>query len=131
MSGGHTAAFQAVTGVILIEVKTLINFDTFNNTAQNVALHYSKKLECVLAEQVILGEKDITTAEEAKTFTEFFWQMSDLDAEDYQNDIQVKGGVGLEYWLEKIMNLFIGYLKKLGFQQQWIDESNRINHGNH
>jgi hypothetical protein len=35
-----------------------------------MALHYSKQLKCVLAEQVVLGEKDITTAKEAKAFTE-------------------------------------------------------------
>ncbi len=57
--------------------------------------------------------------------------MSDLALEDYQNDIQLEGGVDLDHWLEKIMNIFIGYLKKLSFQQQWIDESNRINHGNY
>lgn len=105
----------------------MINFSENNSAAKKVAIYYAKKLSNSHMESLILGESDIASEEDAIALTRFFWAMSDLAAEDYENDVEVEGGIDLERSLEKIMNIFIGYLRKIGFFQQWVDESNKIN----
>lgn len=106
----------------------MMEFNEYNQSAKKVALHYAKKLNSKYAEDVLKGERDINCKEDAKLLTQFFWSMSDEAAEDHLNDVEVEGGVDLEFWLEKLMNIFIGYMNKMGFNQCWVDESNRINH---
>ncbi|WP_444934151.1 hypothetical protein [Microbulbifer sp. JTAC008] len=79
------------------------------------------------AENIVLGKDDITSTEDAKRLTQFFWDMADQAAEDYQTDKELEFEVDLESCMEKLMNKFIGHTKKAGFNQQWVEESNRIN----
>lgn len=105
----------------------MMEFTQQNETARRVALHYAERLDNVLAKSVLTGDRTIDILSDAVEFTNFFWTMTDLAVEDHENDIKVIGGVNLEFWMEKLMNIFIGYLKESGFYRAWVDESNRLN----
>ncbi|WP_444899862.1 hypothetical protein ACJJIT_02440 [Microbulbifer sp. SSSA003] len=104
-----------------------MKFNENDLLVRHIAIHYSHKLKNQLAEDILLGKRDITSTEETKLLTQFFWQMADQAAKDYQIDGQPYIDVDLETCMEKLMNIFIGYTKRAGFNQQWIEESNRIN----
>lgn len=105
----------------------MMEFTQQNETARRVALHYAERLDNVLATSVLTGGRTIDSFSDAVEFTNFFWTLTDLAVEDHENDIEVIGGGDLEFLMEKLMNIFIGYLKESGFYQAWVDESNRLN----
>ncbi|MGL6161809.1 hypothetical protein [Microbulbifer sp.] len=105
----------------------MMKFSDHLKPAQEVALHYANKLKNSLAARVLAGEKDISTVDEAVELTRFFWEMTDCAVDDQKGGVEVAGTSDLEHWMERLMNVFIGYFKDMGFQQQWIEESNRIN----
>ena len=105
----------------------MLNFTDKNMSAKEMALHYANKLKHNLAIETIHGNKDITTKEEAIELTDFFWSMTDEAVKDEQNNIEVVGVNNLQFWMEKLMNIFIGYLSRCGFKDEWVRESNRIN----
>jgi len=107
----------------------MIEFTPQYEKAKEIALHYAEQLNNNFIIDVLEGIKNITSSYEAVEFTKFFWDMTDLAAEDHKNDIEVAGVSDLEFWMEKLMNIFIGHLKKIGFYQSWVDESNKINSG--
>ncbi|WP_020414599.1 hypothetical protein [Microbulbifer variabilis] len=53
--------------------------------------------------------------------------MTDQAAENYQAAKELAFEIDLNSCMEKLMNIFIGYTKGAGFNQQWIEESSRIN----
>ncbi|WP_444958631.1 hypothetical protein [Microbulbifer sp. ZKSA002] len=108
-------------------MQAMIEFSEHETTIKGVALYYSRELENQFAEDLILGINDINSANEARKLTQFFWDMADQAAEDYQADEELEFEVDLETCMERLMNIFIGYTKRAGFNQQWIEESNRIN----
>ncbi|WP_444940776.1 hypothetical protein ACJJI3_20510 [Microbulbifer sp. ZKSA004] len=108
-------------------MQAMIEFSEHETTIKGVVLYYSRKLENQFAEDLVLGVNDITSANEARKLTQFFWDMADQAAEDYQADEELEFEVDLESCMERLMNIFIGYTKRTGFNQQWIEESNRIN----
>ena len=105
----------------------MINFTETNMPAKNIALHYAKKLNNQLALNVFKGNSDIASKEEAIEFAEFFWTMTDESVEDYEKGIEVAGETDLVHWMEKLMNITIGYMNSCGYKEQWTTESNRIN----
>jgi hypothetical protein len=107
----------------------MMNFTETNKPAKDVALHYAKKLNNSFVADVINSKKEITNKEDAIAFTNFFWKMTDESVDDYENNIEIAGVTDLEHWMEKLMNITIGYLTRCGFKEEWIEESNRINHG--
>jgi hypothetical protein len=107
----------------------MMNFTEINKPAKHVALHYAQKLDNIFAADVIAGKKEISNKEEAVELTNFFWKMTDESVKDYENNVEVAGVKDLEHWMEKLMNIIIGYLTCCGFKDEWTRESNRINHG--
>ena len=105
----------------------MITFTEINQPAKLLGLHYAKQLKNEFAEEVIKGDKDVSSKEEAIEFTNFFWQMTDQAVIDQENENQVAGIHDLEFWMEKLMNITIGYLSSCGYKDQWTIETNRIN----
>ena len=95
--------------------------------ALELTKYYAEKLDSQLALEIINNNRDISNIEEARELTRFFWAMADLAAEDYEQGADIASSYDLERWMEKLMNIFIGYMKKFGFFQIWTDESNDIN----
>ncbi|OZG70141.1 hypothetical protein BTA51_27620 [Hahella sp. CCB-MM4] len=105
----------------------MMEFSEYQQPAKTIALHYASRAENSLASMVYGGQMDVRNAEEAKTLTEFFWSMSDDAAEDHAEDREISNQYDLEFWMEKLMNITIGYLTSLGYGDVWKDESFRIN----
>jgi len=107
----------------------MMNFTETTLPAKNLALHYAEKLNNQLAINIIQGKSDLKNSDEAIQFTAFFWAMTDESVEDYENNIEISGVTDLQHWMEKLMNITIGYMKSCGFKEEWTRESNRINGG--
>ena len=105
----------------------MMTFNDRDTEARDLAMHYASQLNNELAREVLSGKKNISNSEEAIAFTQFFWEMTDLAVQDYEDNIEINGILDFEHWMEKLMNIFIGYLKKSGFSQQWKEVSDRIN----
>ncbi len=106
----------------------MMNFTQTNKPAMCIALHYAQKLDNTFVADVITGKKEISSKEDAIAFTAFFWEMTDESVKDYENGVEIAGVSDLEHWMEKLMNITIGYLTRCGFKGEWVKESNRINH---
>lgn len=104
-----------------------MKFNEDDLLVRHIAIHYSRKLKNQLTENIVLGNSDIASSDEARRLTQFFWDMASQAAKDYQNDGQPDIDVDLEDCMEKLMNIFIGYTKRASFNQQWVEESNKIN----
>jgi len=105
----------------------MMNFTEVNVPAKKIALHYAQRLNNQLAINVIEGRSEILSKDEAIKFTAFFWEMVDESVEDDKNNIEVVGVTDLEHWMEKLMNIIIGYMNRSGYKEEWTRESNRIN----
>lgn len=105
----------------------MMKFDEYQQPAKMIAIHYAIQLQSSLAQDILEGKKQLTSKEEAVEITHFFWDMVDCAVEDENNDMVIAGEVDMQHWMEKLMNIFIGYCRKMGFEDQWTDESNKIN----
>lgn len=105
----------------------MMNFDQHLFPAKAIALHYAEKLESPLAQVIIRADRNLASKDEAVELTHFFWEMVDCAVDDQQDDKTIAGETDMEYWMEKLMNVFIGYCKENGYEPQWADESNQIN----
>jgi len=105
----------------------MMNFTETNMPAKNVALHYAEKLNNQPAISIFQGKSDLKTSNEAIEFTAFFWAMTDESVEGYENNIEITGVTDLGRWMEKLMNISIGYMNSCGFKEEWTSESSRIN----
>ena len=45
--------------------------------------------------------------------------MTDMAAEDYNQNMQVEGIDDIEFWMHKLFNKVYGYMAKNGFQDEW------------
>ena len=106
----------------------MINTTEDTQPAIIIAIHYAQKLNSNLATQVFQSGKDISTKEEAAELTIFFWNMLDEAVTDQENNIEIAGVYDLEHWMEKLMNITIGYLSRRGFKDEWTKISNQLNH---
>ncbi|WP_444929724.1 hypothetical protein ACJJIF_18330 [Microbulbifer sp. SSSA002] len=104
-----------------------MEFNKYELAAKDIAIHYARQLNNRWAENIILCNSDLLSEDEARRLTQFFWDMADQAAEDYQADEELEFEVDLESCMERLMNIFIGHIQKAGFGQQWIEESGRIN----
>jgi len=93
-----------------------------------LALHYAQQLNSNLATQVFQCSKEILTIEDATELTMFFWNMTDEAIADQDNNLEIAGVYDLEHWLEKLMNLTIGYLSRRGFKDEWNKTTSQL-HG--
>lgn len=88
------------------------------------ATYYANKLkETKILE--LLEQGKVTNSSEATDLSEFFWKMVDASIEDEKQDIHLPWKEGAEFWNEKIMNTFSGYLEKVGYEKEWDDVFDR------
>ncbi|WP_444887153.1 hypothetical protein [Microbulbifer sp. JMSA008] len=85
-------------------LKMVIKRNAYELTARDAAIHYTRNPANQSTENIILSNNDISSA-----------------------DKEIKLEVDLDRLMEKLINIFIGYTKNVGFYLQWIEESNRIN----
>lgn len=84
------------------------------------AVYYAKKLadEKILA---ILGQGEIKNSSDATRLSEFFRRMVEASIEDEKRNLELPWTENVEFWNEKLMNSFSGYLERAGYEKEWND----------
>ncbi len=86
------------------------------------AKFYAKKLNDKAALS-ILESGVVKSAEEARHLSVFFWSMVNKSIEDHNNKVILPWAEGAEFWNEKLMYSFSGYLERSGFENEWEEVS--------
>ena len=105
----------------------MINFTEANAPARKIAIYYSEKLNDGLAYELFENGVDISSEEQATDLVRFFWKMADEAVQEQENNTGLATEYDLEFWMEKLMNIVIGYFSRQGYKEVWVRESNRIN----
>ncbi|KEQ17201.1 hypothetical protein [Endozoicomonas numazuensis] len=82
------------------------------------AEYYAKKMEDKRTAE-ILKRGSVSNTDEARHLSLFFWKMVDASIDDEKKDIQFPWEEGAEFWNEKLMNSFSGYLENSGYENEW------------
>ena len=91
---------------------------------REIATHYANKLNDYTTIE-ILTRGEVNNSDEATCLSEFFWKMVDLSIDDETSGKELPWVAGTEFWNEKIMNSFSGYLERVGYEKEWDDVSDK------
>ena len=97
----------------------MLDYSGTDRRAKNVALHYAKELADPALIEIIVGNRPVTSRDEATALAEFYWSMLDSSAEDFKNGIAIDGEVGVQFWMERLLNIIGGYLENSGYGDIW------------
>lgn len=97
----------------------MLDFSGKDQKAQQVCLHYARKLNAEQLIPIIECKAAVGSKDEALALAQFFWQMLEAAAEDRDNQIEVLGEKDLQHWMERSMNIISGYLERIGYQDEW------------
>ena len=86
------------------------------------AKHYAEKLNDELTLS-ILNAGEVKNSAEARHLSMFFWNMVDRSIEDRDNKVHLPWPEGGEFWSEKLLYSFSGYLERAGFEDEWEEIS--------
>ena len=71
----------------------------------------------------ILHSGVVKSSEEARHLSIFFWSMVDKSIKDHNDKVVLPWPEGAEFWTEKLMYSFSGYLERAGFGDEWEEVS--------
>ncbi|TQV83988.1 hypothetical protein FKG94_04765 [Exilibacterium tricleocarpae] len=97
----------------------MLDFSGNDQKAKLVALHYANQFDDLITIELIENKREVTDKDEARKLAEFYWKMLDASAEDQENGVKVLGEVGLQYWMERLLNIVGGYLSSIGYEDEW------------
>lgn len=97
----------------------MLDFIGKEQKAQLMCLHYAKELNAHNLVAILDCRAPVKSKEEAEALAKFFWNMLDASAADKDNSVEVLGERDLQYWMERNMNIFLGYLYQIGFGDEW------------
>lgn len=83
---------------------------------------YAEKLNDEVALS-ILESGVVKNQMEARHLSLFFWNMVSKSIEDHKNKVVLPWAEGAEFWSEKLMYSFSGYLERAGFENEWEEIS--------
>jgi len=86
-----------------------------------VALHFADRLDDARAKKII-EEGSVSSSQEATYLSKFFWKMVDKSVDDEAKKLPLPCDGGAEFWTEKLLNSFGGYLERVGFEVEWDNE---------
>lgn len=89
------------------------------------AKYYADKLENNEA-KAILTKLNVSNATEATILAQFFWDMVKASIKDENSGLKLEWDDGAEFWNEKLLQSFSGYLERTGYEQQWEDVTDSI-----
>lgn len=107
----------------------MLNYNEASNPAKMLAIHYSNRVGDADLIRFMSGQSGVSSKEMAIRIADGFWQMTDMAAEDYNQNRQVEGIDDIEYWMHKLFNKVYGYMAKNGFQDEWelrYDRQNKV-----
>jgi hypothetical protein len=88
------------------------------------AKHYAKKLNDDLALRILI-ENTVTNSDEAKALSQFFSNMVKASIRDEKDGVELPWDDGAEFWSEKLLQTFSGYLERTGFETEWDEISDK------
>ena len=97
----------------------MLDFSANDEKAKLVALHYANQFNDTDIVELLENQRAVENREEAIKLAEFYWKMLDAFAGDQENSIEVLGEIGLQYWMERLLNIISGYLVNLGYEKEW------------
>ena len=92
-----------------------------------IAQHYANQLNNDLAAKFFSMQIAVASKSDAEQLTRFYWEMVDQAVDDQDNEISIEDVSDLQFWMEKLMNIVMGYLKRVGMYEVWSDVSDQIN----
>lgn len=72
--------------------------------------------------KLLLEGGNITSSDDARYLSQFFWKMVNLSEEENRKSLNIPCEGNAQFWTEKMYNTFGGYLDKVGFGDEWDEE---------
>jgi hypothetical protein len=88
---------------------------------KDFAINYAKELDRPIVLS-ILNRGFVETEEEARALSAFFWDMVDKSIEVEKQGASPKWHEGSQFWTEKLLQTFSGYLEATGYSDIWDQE---------
>lgn len=97
----------------------MLDFSGNDAKAKLIALYYADKLMSPNLLEILSAKRNVADREEAIVLAKFYWKMLDASVQDEVNHVEVLGEVGLQFWMERLLNIVGGYLAKIGYEDEW------------
>jgi hypothetical protein len=97
----------------------MLDFSGNDAKAKLVAVYYAEEFKNDVVLAMLTNSAEVKNKEEAILLAEFFWQLVDATARDREEGKVVLGEANLQYWVERLLNIIGGYLKRNGYEVEW------------
>lgn len=97
----------------------MLDFSGSDQKAQQVALHYAQEFNDSFLIDLINQKNTVKNKEDAIALAHFFWQVVDAAARDREYGLLVAGERNTQPWVERLLNIIGGYLKRSGYEAEW------------
>jgi len=97
----------------------MLDFTGNDEKAKLVAEHYANQFHNDIVLEILNEPRGVRNKEEAIILSKFFWEMLDASAFDKDQGKVVLDETDLQHWIERLMNIIGGYLKKNGYKEEW------------
>ena len=97
----------------------MLDFSGNDEKAKLVAAHYAGQFNNIVVLEILNQPRAVKNKEEAILLSKFFWEVLDAAALDRENGKIVLDEKNLQHWVERLMNIIGGYLKKNGYEAEW------------
>jgi ABC-type molybdate transport system ATPase subunit len=104
----------------------MLDFSGKDQKAQQVFMHYAKKLNADSLIPIIKCNASVTSRDEAEKLSRFFWLMLEASADDRDKGKEVLGEADLQHWMGRSMNVISGYLSSIGYGEVWDQVSDEF-----
>ena len=97
----------------------MLDFSGNDQKAQQVAFHYAQEFNEPFLIDLINQKVTVKNSDEARRLAYFFWRIVDAAARDREAGVLVAGERNVQPWVERLLNIIGGYLKKNGYEAEW------------
>ena len=97
----------------------MLDFSGNDEKAELVAIHYAEQFNNKIVLEILKTPRGVKNSKETIILSNFFWDTLDATTLDRVNGKIVLDEANLQYWIERLMNIIGGYLKKSGYEAEW------------
>lgn len=97
----------------------MLDFSGNDEKAKLVAIYYAEQFGNTLVLEILNEPRGVRDKEEAIMLSKFFWELLDSTAYDKEQGKIILDETNLQYWVERLMNIIGGHLKKNGYEAEW------------
>jgi len=88
------------------------------------ALHYARQLDDKRVLEILQNGR-VANRDDAIQLSRFFWKMVDASIAEEQSGDPLPWDENAEFWNEKLLYSFSGYLQRAGFEDAWDEVSDQ------